>query len=64
MRFFGVDERYHSSSGLKYDLVAVQRLLADGDQEALKAFKIGTKDVSSFFVLPTALFGREKSMKR
>jgi len=34
--------------------------LADGDQEALKAFKIGTKDVSSFFVLPTALFGREK----
>jgi len=64
MRFFGVDERYHSSSGLKYDLVAVQRLLADGDQEALKAFKIGTKDVSSFFVLPTALFGREKEYEK
>ena len=60
----GLDERYHSSSGLKYDLVAVQRILADGDQEALKAFKIGTKDVSSFFVLPTALFGREKEYEK
>ncbi|MCJ1398047.1 hypothetical protein MMC11_001244 [Xylographa trunciseda] len=54
-----IDERYHSTSGLKYDLVALQKILIDGDQEALKAFKIGTKDVSSFFVLPTALFGRE-----
>ena len=63
-KFSNLDERYHSGSGLKYDLVAIQRILADGDQEALKAFKIGTKDVSSFFVLPTALFGREKEHEK
>lgn len=38
--------------------------MVDGDEEALKAFKIGTKDVSSFFVLPTALFGREKEHEK
>ena len=61
---FLTDERYHSTSGLKYDLVALQKILADGDQEALMAFKVGTKDVSSFFVLPTALFGREKEHEK
>ena len=55
-----IDERYHSASGLKHDLVAVQKILADGDHGAIRAFKIGTKDVSSFFMLPTALFGRER----
>ena len=55
-----IDERYHSASGLKYDLLEVQRILGDGDGEALQKFKIGTRDVSSFFVLPTAIFGRAK----
>ncbi|MCJ1382478.1 hypothetical protein MMC17_005591 [Xylographa soralifera] len=59
-----IDERYHSTSGLKYDLVTLQKILTDGDQEALKEFKISTKDVSSFFVLPTALFGREQEHEK
>ena len=58
-----IDERYHSASGLKYDLLEVQRILGDGDGEALKNFKIGTRDVSSFFILPTAIFGREEERK-
>lgn len=53
-----IDERYHSASGLKYDLLEIQRILGDGDGEALKNFQVGTHDVSSFFVLPTAIFGR------
>ena len=53
-----IDERYHSTSGLKHDLIEIQRILRDGDGEALKSFPIGTKDVSSFFILPTAIFGR------
>lgn len=48
-----MDERYRSISGVKHDLAVVQRLLGEGDNEALAAFKIGLKDVSSFFVLPT-----------
>lgn len=55
-----IDERYHSTSGLKYDLTEVQRILMNGDGDALQAFKIGTRDVSSFFVLPTAIFGRDE----
>lgn len=55
-----IDERYHSATGLKYDLLEVQRILEDGDGEALKNFKIGTRDISSFFVLPTAIFGRDE----
>lgn len=57
---FLTDERYHSASGLKYDLIALQKILAEADQEALLSFIIGTQDVSSFFMLPTALFGRGK----
>lgn len=53
-----IDERYHSTSGLKHDLVEIQRILGDGDGKALINFKIGLKDVSSFFVLPTNIFGR------
>lgn len=55
-----IDERYHSTSGLKHDLVELQKILCDGDGEALKFFKIGLKDVSSFFVLPTHIFGRSE----
>ena len=59
-----IDERYHSISGLKYDLVEIQRILKEGDGEALRDFHIGTKDVSSFFVLPTAIFGRVKEHEK
>ena len=58
-----IDERYHSASGLKHDLLEIQKILGDGDGEALKTFKIGTRDVSSFFVLPTVIFGRGKEQK-
>ena len=53
-----IDERYHSISGLKYDLKELQRILSEGDAEALINFQIGTKDVSSLFMLPTETFGR------
>lgn len=53
-----IDERYHSASGLKYDLLQVQKFLDDGDAVALRDFKIATKDVSSFFMLPSIMIGR------
>lgn len=53
-----IDERYHSISGLKHDLVQIQKILGDGDAGALSNFKIGSKDISSFFVLPSNVFGR------
>lgn len=53
-----IDERYHSISGLKYDFKELQRILGEGDAEALINFQIGTKDVSSLFMLPTETFGR------
>ena len=55
-----IDDRYHSVSGLKYDLIEIHRMLGNGDGEALKKFAIGTRDVSSFFVLPASLFGRQE----
>ncbi|OAA46392.1 ATPase-like, ATP-binding domain protein [Metarhizium rileyi] len=53
-----VADRYHSASGLRHDLVNVQQLLSDGDSTALKDLQIGTKDISSFFILPTNMVGR------
>lgn len=55
-----IGERYHSASGLRHDLIEVQRLLGDGDSTALKNWKIATKDVSSFFILPTVMIGRSQ----
>ncbi|KHJ34711.1 putative hsp90-like protein [Erysiphe necator] len=55
-----IGDRYHSASGLKYDLVEVRRLLGIGDSLALKNWKIATRDVSSFFILPTIMIGRSK----
>jgi len=55
-----IEERYHSVSGLKYDLIEMQKILGNGDGEALKDFIVGTRDVSSFFVLPASLFGRQE----
>lgn len=59
-----IDERYHSTSGLKHDLVEMQKILGDGDTEALANFKPGSKDVSSFFVLPNGIFGREEEHEK
>lgn len=59
-----IDDRYHSASGLKHDLVEVQKILGDGDSEALVNFKPGSKDVSSFFMLPNGLFGREEEHEK
>lgn len=53
-----IGERYHSVSGLRYDLMEIRKLLGDGNSAALKHWQIATKDVSSFFVLPTAMIGR------
>jgi serine/threonine protein kinase len=53
-----IHERYHSTSGLRYDLLEVRRLLSIGDAEALITCQIATKDVSSFFILPDIMVGR------
>ncbi|KAM0247483.1 hypothetical protein ACHAQJ_009839 [Trichoderma viride] len=55
-----VTDRYHSASGLRHDLISVQQYLEDGDAKALKEFKIGTSDVSSFFMLPSSMIGRQE----
>lgn len=55
-----VTDRYHSASGLRHDLVQVQKYLGDGDLAALKDFVIAEHDVSSFFMLPTDMIGRKK----
>ncbi|CZR57959.1 related to histidine kinase tcsA protein [Phialocephala subalpina] len=53
-----IGDRYHSVSGLRHDLVEVRKLLGAGDSAALRNWNIATKDVSSFFILPTAMIGR------
>ena len=53
-----IDDRYHSATGLKHDLLELKRILGEGDSEALIDFEIGSKDVSSSFVLPTSILGR------
>jgi len=55
-----IPDRYNSASGLRHDLQSVQRLLEIGDQEALRTWTVASKDVSSFFMLPTAMVGRHK----
>ncbi|KAK5629485.1 hypothetical protein RRF57_005200 [Xylaria bambusicola] len=55
-----IPDRYNSASGLRYDLRSVQKLLELGDQEALKNWTVASKDVSSYFMLPTAMVGRDK----
>jgi serine/threonine protein kinase len=59
-----IDDRYNSSSGLKYDLTQIQSMLCSGDMEGLKAFKIGAKDVSAFFNLPSHQIGRVKEKEQ
>ncbi|KAL2427946.1 Peroxide stress-activated histidine kinase mak3 [Exophiala dermatitidis] len=59
-----MDERYHSVSGLKYDLIQIQRLLGEGEQDKINNYKVGQRDVSSFFILPTKQFGRDAEIER
>ena len=59
-----IDERYHSVSGLKHDLMEIHKMLGNGDGEALKDFVIGTRDVSSFFILPASLVGRQEQHEK
>ncbi|KAL4908014.1 hypothetical protein BDW74DRAFT_148417 [Aspergillus multicolor] len=54
-----VNERYHTISSVKRDLAQISRLLGDGDSEALKDFQVAQRDVSSFFTLPSKMFGRQ-----
>jgi serine/threonine protein kinase len=55
-----IKERYHSASGLRYDLLEVQKHLGDGNALALKMMPIASKDVSSFFILPSIMIGRQR----
>jgi serine/threonine protein kinase len=55
-----IEDRYHSTSGLKYDLIRIRELLSEGDGESLKTFEVGSKDISCFFNLPLKQIGREK----
>ncbi|TPX07877.1 uncharacterized protein E0L32_010452 [Thyridium curvatum] len=55
-----VAERYQSASGLRHDLVRVQEFLGGGDWLALKEWQIASKDVSSFFMMPAIMIGRDK----
>lgn len=55
-----IPDRYNSASGLRYDLQSVQKLLEVGDQGALKNWIAASKDVSSYFMLPTTMVGRDE----
>ncbi|KAG9258980.1 putative histidine kinase HHK1p [Emericellopsis atlantica] len=55
-----ISDRYNSASGLRHDLMAIQHLLGVGDVAGIEQFQIGSKDVSSFFMLPTTMIGRQK----
>lgn len=55
-----IEDRYHSTSGLKYDLVKIRELLSEGDAAGLINFQLGTKDISCFFNLPLKQIGRDK----
>ncbi|KAK4228498.1 Two-component system protein A [Podospora fimiseda] len=59
-----VSERYFSASGLRHDLTLVHRMLGDGNSAGLKDMPIGSKDISSFFRLPTAMIGREAEREK
>ena len=54
-----MDDRYHSVNGLKYDLQQISKFLGEGDEESIANYKIGLRDVSSFFILPAKTVGRD-----
>ncbi len=55
-----MDDRYASISGVRHDLSQIAKFLGEGDQSKLGQFQIGQKDISSFFVLPSRIFGRDE----
>ena len=59
-----VNDRYHTISSVKRDLAQISQLLGDGDSEALKDFQIAQRDVSSFFTLPSRMFGRREEYNK
>lgn len=59
-----MDERYHSLSGLKYDLIQIQNCLGEGDQDKIRNYKVAQRDVSSFFILPSKQYGRDAETER
>ncbi|CAK7234784.1 Chk1 protein kinase [Sporothrix curviconia] len=59
-----VNDRYHSASGLRHDLIEVRSYLANGDLAALKDWQVASRDVSSFFILPTEMIGRDEAQEQ
>ena len=58
-----IDDRYHSTTGLKHDLIQIKKLLCGGNSKELESFEIGTKDISCFFTLPNFQIGREREKR-
>lgn len=54
-----MDDRYNSCTGVKNDLNHLKKVLTDGDRVALGKFRVAQADVSSFFVMPSGLVGRD-----
>ncbi|KAF2274858.1 two-component sensor protein histidine protein kinase-like protein [Westerdykella ornata] len=63
MTMKNIEDRYHATSGLKYDLFRIRDLLSEGDAAGLATFQVGAKDISCFFNLPLKMIGREKERK-
>ncbi|KAF2123396.1 two-component sensor protein histidine protein kinase-like protein [Dothidotthia symphoricarpi CBS 119687] len=59
-----IEDRYHSTSGLKFDLIRIRELLSEGDCAGLQSFQVGAKDINCFFNLPLKLIGREKERQK
>lgn len=60
----GLVERYHTITAVKKDLEHIVKLLGDGDFNALKTFEVAQNDVSSFFTLPSEMFGRQDEYQK
>ncbi|KAK9446620.1 uncharacterized protein V1518DRAFT_423605 [Limtongia smithiae] len=50
--------RYLSATGLKHDLIRVHNLVKDCSSDEIDDFEIGKNDVSSIFMTPTEIIGR------
>ncbi|PCG90264.1 hypothetical protein PENOC_102900 [Penicillium occitanis (nom. inval.)] len=58
-----VAERYHTASSVKRDLSQIRHLLESGNIDDLKTFQIAQHNPSSFFTLPSHMFGRTSEYK-
>jgi hypothetical protein len=59
-----VAERYHTASSVKRDLSQIRHLLESGNIDDLKTFQIAQHNPSSFFTLPSHMFGRTSEYKK